>query len=127
MINLLFIYLIQGGVTAATVKASVKYFPLRQGINTHPEVRKMFLEAHENSDSLSKWVELAKSLNNQGEVVVKEYVANFVHCRLFSGAYDNRHLEQICCIDDHHSGTKAAVWCDSTHKQVIVRKIVVRP
>ena len=87
----------------------------------------MFVETHENSDSLSKWMELAKSLNNQGEVVVKEYVANFVHCRLFSGAYDNRHLEQICCIDDHHSGTQAAVWCDSTHKQVIVRTIVVRP
>ena len=114
-------------MTVATVTANVQYFPLRQGEKTDPEVRKMFVETHENSDSLSKWMELAKSLNNQGEVVVKEYVANFVHCRLFSGAYDNRHLEQICCIDDHHSGTQAAVWCDSTHKQVIVRKIVVRP
>ena len=109
------------------MEATVQFFSLRQGDKTHPEVREMFPETHENSDSLTLWMELAKSLNNKGEVVEKEYVANLVHYRLFSHAYDNRHLEQICCIDDHNSGTQAAVWCDSTHKQVIVRIIVVRP
>ena len=113
-------------MTAATVKASVKYFPLRQGINTHPEVRKMFPETHENSEKLTDWMTIAQSLKNQGKIVGKETESDHEHYRLVSGAYENRHLGQICCIDDHHSGTQAAIWSDSKHKQVIVRIIVVR-
>ena len=113
-------------MTVATVTATVQYFPLRQGEKTDPEVRKMFVETHENSDSLTNWMDVALSLNNKGVIVGKENETNHEHYRLASGVYDNRYLEQICCIDNKHTGTQAAIWCDSMHKQVIVRTIVVR-
>ena len=109
-------------MTAATVTATVQLFPLRQGDNTHPAVREMFPETHENSDSLTFWMELAKSLNNEG----RENENNEEHCRLVSGAYENRYLEQICCIDNKDTSTQATIWCDSTHKQVLVHTTVVR-
>ena len=112
-------------MTAATVKASVKYFPLRQGDKTDPEVRKMFPETHENSDSLSKWMKVAKSLNNQGKIVKTESETDDEHYRLVDGALADRHLGQICCIDNERTGTQASVWCDSMRKQVLVRTIVV--
>ena len=111
-------------MTAATVTATVQYFPLRQGNVTDPTGKTMFPETHKNSTSLEEWMTVATSLKNEGKIKGKESETNHEHYRLVDGAYDNRHLEQICCIDDHHSGTQAAVWCDSTHKQVIVRKIV---
>ena len=113
-------------MTAATVKASVKYFPLRQGDNTHPEVRKIFPETHENSESLKNWTTIAQSLKNQGKVEGKETETDHDHYRLVNGALADRHLGQICCIDNKHTGTQASVWCDSMRKQVLVRTIVVR-
>ena len=110
-------------MTAAIVTATVKYFPLCQGDKTHPEVRKMFPETHENSTSLKNWMTIALSLNNQGKIPGTE---SETHYRLVSGAYENRHLGQICCIDNKDTSTQATIWCDSTHKQVLVHATVVR-
>ena len=105
-------------MTVATVKATVQFFPLRQGDKTHPEVRKMFVETHENSNRLKHWTKIAKSLNNQGKIKGKESGTNHEHYRLVSGVIADRHLEQICRIDNESTGTQGAIWCDTTHKQV---------
>ena len=82
----------------------------------------MFPETHENSVSLSFWMAVAQSLNNQG----REDETNETHYRLVSGAYENRHLEQICCIDNKETSTQAAIWCDIMHKQVLVHLNAIR-
>ena len=113
-------------MTVATVRASVQFFPLRQGDKTHPEVRKMFPETHENSEKLSKWMDVAKLLNKKLKIVKTESETDDEHYRLVDGALADRHLGQICCIDNERTGTQASVWCDSMRKQVLVRTIVVR-
>ena len=107
-------------MTVATVRASVQFFPLRQGDKTHPEVRKMFPETHENSEKLSKWMDVAKLLNKKLKIVKTGSEKNHEHYRLVDGATKNRHLGQICCIDNKDTGTQASIWCDSKHKQVII-------
>ena len=84
----------------------------------------MFPETHENSDSLTDWMKVAKSLKNEGKVEGKKTESDHDHYRLVNGALADRHLGQICCIDNERTGTQASVWCDSMRKQVLVRKLL---
>ena len=123
-----------------TVKAKIQLLLLRQKEkDQNPKIKEMFPETHDNSESLKKWMSIALKLKNEGksEEKVTEKVAEkgkedkvkgketesdhskeHKHYRLVSGVYENRNLEQICCIDNEKTGTQAAIWSDSTHKQV---------
>ena len=123
-----------------TVKAKIQLLLLRQSEkDQNPKIKEMFPETHDNSESLKKWMSIALKLKNEGKseekvtekVVEKgkedkvkgketesDHSKEHKHYRLVSGVYENRNLEQICCIDNEKTGTQAAIWSDSTHKQV---------